>query len=90
MMNSQDSNMAMNSIDHASRMASESIQQAVCEWGSPSTLFKPKLSVDGDQWCALYGDDLQSGVAGFGDSPALAMADFNRLWYSPLAKEKAE
>ena len=47
---------------------------------APSTIYKPKLSVDGDQWCALYGEDLQCGVAGFGDTPALAMADFDLNW----------
>ncbi len=31
-------------------------------------------------WCALYGDDLQNGVAGFGDSPQEAVAAFNRAW----------
>ena len=85
-MNDQDSSMAANAIEHAVRMTSEVIQQAVFDWGNPSTLFKPKLSIDGDQWCALYGDDLQSGVAGFGDSPALAIADFNRSWYAPIPK----
>lgn len=30
---------------------------------------------DGDQWCALYGVDLQAGIAGFGNTPFLAMAD---------------
>lgn len=30
---------------------------------------------DGDQWCALYGEDLQAGIAGFGNTPFLAMAD---------------
>lgn len=30
---------------------------------------------DGDQWCALYGEDLQVGIAGFGNTPFLAMAD---------------
>ena len=28
---------------------------------------------DGDQWCALYGENLQEGVAGFGRTPAEAM-----------------
>lgn len=27
------------------------------------------LQRDGNQWCALFGEDLQVGVAGFGDSP---------------------
>ena len=46
----------------------------------PSTIYKPHLSIDGDQWCALYGDNLHDGVAGFGKSPALAFADFDRAW----------
>ena len=44
---------------------------------SPCVMYKPKLSVDGNMYCFLLGDDLQSGVAGFGKSPALAAADFN-------------
>ena len=32
---------------------------------------------DGDQWCVLYGDDLQSGICGFGKSPSQAMLAFN-------------
>ena len=27
---------------------------------------------DGNQWCCLYGKDLMSGIAGFGDTPYLA------------------
>ena len=49
-----------------------------------SAIYRPTLSIDGDKWCALYGDDLQSGVAGFGDSPAQAMDDFNVNWYRKL------
>ena len=49
-----------------------------------SVLYRPSLSIDGDKWCALYGDDLQSGVAGFGDSPAQSMADFNVNWYRKI------
>lgn len=54
----------------------------------PSVLFRPALSVDGDQWCALYGDDLQSGIAGFGDTVALAMQDFDMAWNNYKAGEK--
>lgn len=46
----------------------------------PSVLFRPKLSRDGNQWCALYGDNIQSGVAGFGNSPEKAMAAFDDNW----------
>lgn len=39
---------------------------------------KPTLAKDGDQWCYLLGENLQSGIAGFGDTPYLAMVDFNK------------
>jgi hypothetical protein len=48
----------------------------------PSVLYRPSLSADGTKWCALYGDDLASGVAGFGDTPAEAMAAFDAAWTS--------
>jgi hypothetical protein len=50
----------------------------------PSYLWKPKLSIDGNQWCALFGENLQDGVAGFGDTPAKAMLAFDRAWKTPL------
>mgnify|MGYP001589925005 CR=1 FL=1 len=50
----------------------------------PSVLFRPRLSLDGDQWCALVGECLQDGVAGFGGSPDAAMRDFDRAWRMPL------
>ncbi len=50
----------------------------------PSTILKPRISLDGNQWCVLHGEDLQSGVAGFGDSPELAMADFDVNWKAKL------
>lgn len=50
----------------------------------PSTIYKPKIFIDGDQWCALYGENLQDGVAGFGKSPEKAMADFDISWVQEL------
>ena len=51
----------------------------------PSVMYRPSLSPDGDQWCALYGENLQEGVAGFGRTPAEAMADFDQAWTTGLA-----
>lgn len=51
----------------------------------PSVLFRPDLNIDGNQWFALYGKDLQSGMAGFGDSPEQAMVDFDKNWRQPLS-----
>ena len=36
---------------------------------SPSVLYRPTVKRDGSKWCALLGENLQVGVAGFGDSP---------------------
>lgn len=47
---------------------------------APHILMRPAIFPDGNSWCALYGEDLQAGVAGFGDTPALAAADFDKNW----------
>lgn len=54
----------------------------------PSAIWQPRIYIDGNQWCALYGEDLQSGVAGFGESPAAAMNDFDRNWFKPLKEAR--
>lgn len=61
-----------------------SFQEVARELARPSTIHKPKLVIDGNQWCALYGEDLHDGVAGFGDSPELAMADFDKEWHKKI------
>lgn len=52
---------------------------------APHVLMRPGIGLDGNQWCALYGDNLQDGVAGFGDTPALAMAAFDKAWLEDKA-----
>lgn len=41
---------------------------------------KPRIFIDGNQWCVLWGENLQDGVAGFGDTPRLAVYAFNKEW----------
>lgn len=41
---------------------------------------KPSITKDGNQWCVLYGANIQEGVAGFGDTPHLAVLDFNKAF----------
>lgn len=53
----------------------------------PSTLYNPRVYPDGDMWCALYGVNIQEGVAGFGESPALAMEDFDANWNKKMEKK---
>jgi hypothetical protein len=53
---------------------------AAYEQQRPSVLFRPALYPDGNMWCALYGEDLQNGCAGFGETPQKAMWDFDKNW----------
>ncbi len=84
-----DSQMLMvNAFGHEALMAGHAARNAVLDvhehMTRPSVLYRPALSVDGNEWCALYGADLQSGVAGFGESPAGAMRAFDEAWFKDL------
>ena len=68
-------------ISHAVSMVRDSWQVAASEQERPFVLLKPKLFPDGNKWCALYGENLQEGVAGFGDTPADAAAAFDVAWF---------
>lgn len=69
------------SIDMKARQLHEMVSR-------PSILYKVKVHIDGNKWCALYGDNLQDGVAGFGDTPQEAMDDFDRNWNNQKAGGK--
>lgn len=55
-------------------------QDIVAAYCSPHVLMKPKVYKDGNQWCALYGENIQEGVVGFGDTPELACKAFDLAW----------
>lgn len=63
---------------------------AAGEMRRPSVLYRPAISIDGNQWCALYGENLQDGIAGFGDTVADAMRDFDQAWVSWNARTTYE
>lgn len=78
-------------ISHIKQMAQQDIAIALYHYQRPSVVFRPTISVDGDQWCALLGDDLVSGVAGFGDTPCAAMEAFDQAFWkehTPAARLK--
>jgi hypothetical protein len=62
----------------------ERAHENAVEQGAPFVLLRPRMFRDGNQWCALYGDNLQDGVAGFGSTPAHAAEAFNCAWYEAL------
>ena len=47
----------------------------------PSVMLGIKPYPDGNEWCALYGENIMTGVYGFGDSPDEAMLAFDKEWY---------
>jgi hypothetical protein len=60
--------------------AAEMAFQTEVARSAPHVLMRPILSVDGNMYCALYGADLVQGCAGFGETVAAAMADFDKNW----------
>lgn len=59
---------------------------AAAEAQRPSVLFRPRIAPDGNAWAAVYGDNVQEGIAGFGDSPDEAMREFDKAWYAKMEK----
>ena len=48
------------------------------------SILKPKLYRDGNQWCCLYGEDIQEGICGFGESPYKAIMDWNNSFFKSI------
>lgn len=63
---------------------------AALDMRRPSRQYRPSLGIDGNKWCALYGENLQEGVAGFGDSPEEAMYAFDQAWGEKLGGSRAK
>lgn len=68
----------------------EAIAGIESDMRAPHVLMRPRLFIDGNKWCALYGDNLQDGVAGFGDSPDAACLDFNNQWTKNLEADNGK
>lgn len=72
-------------VSHLTCRVANDFSAAAMEMQRPFVLLKPRMYPDGNQWCALYGDNLQEGVAGFGDTPAQAAVDFDIQWLNARA-----
>ena len=44
--------------------------------------FNGKMSIEGTQFCVLIGEDMQSGLAGFGYTLVEAVADLQNQYYN--------
>jgi len=58
----------------------EAFISAAHAYDRPSAVYRPTISLDGNMYCALYGEDLMSGCAGFGVTMDAAMWDFDKNW----------
>lgn len=78
----EDSNLLMNSINHYETIQhQEKLNLIISE--QELLLMKTYSLVpfkDGGRWCVLLGEDIQTGIAGFGDTPIEAVLAFGRAF----------
>ena len=81
-------------VSHLTQCLYQDASMAIEHWAEagrqqqrPFILLRPRIFIDGNQWCALYGENLQDGVAGFGDTPALASVQFDLAWLNEKVKK---
>lgn len=77
----------MSQIEHKVACAMQEISAA---HSAPHAYLRAKVFPDGDQWCCLYGKNLQDGVCGFGETPHLAVIDFDKNWFGQKLRGKQE
>lgn len=72
-----------NELQHQSKMAlvNEQLEYNLF------AMLKPNFGRDGNQYFVLLGEDLQSGIAGFGDTLYRAILDFNSQFHKPIKTE---
>lgn len=76
-------------ISHHAQIVKQEFLNVTFEMQRPFILLKPKLYKDGNSWCCLYGDNIQEGVVGFGDTPDKASIDFDEAFYGKRPTTKA-
>jgi len=47
-------------------------------------MLRPTVTIDGNMYCVLYGENLQEGIAGFGKTITDAIGDFNKQFTKPI------
>lgn len=67
-------------ISHQVAQIRDGFQGLLSSYDRPSAVYRPRLFVDGVSYCALYGENLQDGCVGFGETPDKAMWDFDKNW----------
>lgn len=67
-------------ISWAVSRVEESLKDCGYAYDRPSAIYRPRLFLDGNAYCALYGENLMDGCAGFGETADAAMWDFDKNW----------
>lgn len=62
-------------VGQAAEILAQEMSSYHATWFS---VLKPRLFKDGNAWCALYGENLQEGISGFGPTPAKALWAFEQ------------
>lgn len=52
-------------------------------------MLNPRLEIDGNQWCCIWGAMPELYIAGFGDTPAQAIRNFVSDYYTSKIPTKA-
>ena len=88
MLNDNDSSQAASQIIHAAHMMQERFHGYLSDLSRPSIVMKPKIYQDGDSFCCLFGENIQQGIVGWGETPEKAMGEFDRIWWWGDKKEE--
>ena len=88
MLNENDSGWLARELQSKAMDIQDDIRDVIEYFTQPSVLYRPRVFIDGDKWCALYGDNIQDGVSGFGSSPEEAMRDFNSSFVKKLGNSE--
>lgn len=77
-------------ISHQVHMVASCYQEAAAEQQRPCVIHKPTISLDGNMWSVLLGDNIMEGVVGFGKTPAHAMDNFDCAYWGKPPAHKTE
>ena len=81
------SQMLLIAAEEESRACTEHLEREkslTVELLRPFRLMKTRIFADGNEWCVLYGENLQDGVSGFGSSPEEASRNFDLAWHARM------
>ena len=82
MLNETDSHCLMNQLAHQADIRHQEMLSNIIDEGEMKifSILQPRLFQDGNKWCVLYGENIQTGVCGFGDTRRDAIRAWNNAW----------